>query len=216
LFEQFAGFSHLEYIDLSRLTPSVTPPNPMVDLVLGQERTSRSQVIKQADVVMLLALLWDTFTPEVRAANFAYYAPRCSQGSSLSPAIHALVAARLGDVSTAEGYFRWAAEIDERDARRDTSLGVHIATQGGVWQAAVLGFAGLAPRVDGLRLDPHLPLCWSALEFAAQWHGRRVRVRLQRVTRTMTAVLEQGPALAMALGSLEHSLEPGTRWTAHW
>jgi len=212
LFEQFAGFSKLEYVDLA----TIVPPSPMVDLVLGQERTSRSQVVKQADVVMLLALLWDTFTPEVRAANFAYYAPRCSQGSSLSPAIHALVAAKLGDVSAAEGYFRWAAEIDERDIRRDTSLGVHIATQGGVWQTAVLGFAGLSPRADGLRLDPHLPPRWSALEFPAHWHGRRVRVTLQRETRTMTAVLEQGPSLVMALGDQEQSLEHGARWTARW
>jgi trehalose/maltose hydrolase-like predicted phosphorylase len=212
LFEQFAGFSDLEYIDLA----SITPPSPTVDLVLGQARTSRSQVIKQADVVMLLALLWDTVTPEVRAANFAYYAPRTSQGSSLSPAIYALVAARLGDVSAAEGYFRWAAEIDERDIRRDTSLGVHIATQGGVWQAAVLGFAGLSPRADGLRLAPHLPARWRALAFAAHWHGSRVRVTLQPETRTMTAVLEQGPSLVLALGDLEHSLEPGARWTARW
>jgi trehalose/maltose hydrolase-like predicted phosphorylase len=195
---------------------SITPPSPTVDLVLGQERTSRSQVIKQADVVMLLALLWDTYTPEVRAANFAYYAPRTSQGSSLSPAIHALVAARLGDVSAAEGFFRWAAELDERDIRRDTSLGVHIATQGGVWQAAVLGFAGLAPRANGLRLAPHLPSRWRALTFAARWHGSRVRVTLQRESRTMTAALEQGPSLVLALGDLEHSLEPGARWTARW
>jgi trehalose/maltose hydrolase-like predicted phosphorylase len=212
LFEEFSGYSRLEYIDLA----SITPPSPTIDLVLGQERTSRSQVVKQADVVMLLALLWDTVTPQVRAANWAYYAPRTSQGSSLSPAIHALVAARLGDVATAEGYFRWAAEIDERDIRRDTSLGVHIATQGGLWQAAVLGFAGLSPRADGLRLEPHLPPRWSTLEFAAQWHGSRVRVTLQQRTRTMTAVLEQGPPLVLALGDQEQVLEPGVRWAARW
>jgi trehalose/maltose hydrolase-like predicted phosphorylase len=212
-FEQFSGFSNLEYLDIA----SITPPSPAIDLVLGPERTSRSQVIKQADVVMLLALLWDTFTPEVRAANFAYYAPRCSQGSSLSPAIHALVAARLGDVSAAEGYFRWAAEIDERDTRRDTSLGVYIATQGGLWQAATLGFAGLSPHADGLRLDPHLPPHWRTLEFAAHWHGRRARVTLRQKTRTMTVVLEHGgPSLVMALGDQRHLLEPGAPWTARW
>src|SRR5262249_50254847 len=109
LFEQFAGYFKLEYIDLASVEASITPPSPTIDLALGQQRTSRSQVVKQADVVMLLALLWDTITPQVRSANFKYYAPRCSQGSSLSPAIHALVAARLGDISTAEDYFRWAA-----------------------------------------------------------------------------------------------------------
>jgi trehalose/maltose hydrolase-like predicted phosphorylase len=215
-FEQFAGFSTLEDVDVASLMASITPPSLSVDLVLGPERTRRSQIIKQADLVMLLALLWDTFTPAVRAANFAYYAPRCSQGSSLSPAIHALVAARLGDESAADDYFRAAAEIDERDTRRDTSQGVHIATQGGIWQAVVLGFAGLSPRADGLRLDPHLPARCGALAFAAQWHGRRVRVTLRCETRTMTAVLEQGPSLVIALGDQEHALEPGARWTARW
>jgi trehalose/maltose hydrolase-like predicted phosphorylase len=212
LFEQFAGFFNLEDIDLA----SITPPSPTVDLMLGHERISRSQVSKQADIVMLLALLWDTFTPEVRAANFAYYAPRCAQGSSLSPAIHALVAARLGDIAAAEDYFRWAAEIDERDTRRDTSLGIHIATQGGVWQAAVLGFAGLSSCVDGVRFDPHLPLRLSSLAFAVQWHGRCVRVTLQRETHVMTATLEQGPSMVITLGSLKHTLEPGVQWTAQW
>jgi alpha,alpha-trehalose phosphorylase len=116
----------------------------------------------------------------------------------------------------ADGYFRWATEIDGHDIRSDTSLGVHIATQGGVWQAAALGFAGLSQRADGLRLDPHLPPRWSALEFAAHWQGRRVRMTLQQQTRTMTAVLEQGPTMVLALGDQEQSLEPGAQWTARW
>jgi trehalose/maltose hydrolase-like predicted phosphorylase/beta-phosphoglucomutase-like phosphatase (HAD superfamily) len=216
LLEQFAGYSQLEDIDLPFLEASITPPAASIDLVLGMERTSKTQIVKQADVVMLLALLWDSFTPEVRATNFAYYAPRCSQGSSLSPAIHALVAARLGEMAHAEDYFRRAAEIDRRDVRRNTSLGVHIATQGGLWQAAVLGFAGLSAHPDGLRLDPHLPSQWPALQFAACWHGSRVRVRLQERTRTMTTVLEEGPTLVMGLGDQKRSLQPGVEWTAQW
>ena len=72
-----------------------------MDVLLGRERTQRSQVVKQADVVLLLYLLWDRFPPPVRDANFRYYEPRTGHGSSLSPAIHALVAARLGDVELA-------------------------------------------------------------------------------------------------------------------
>ena len=48
----------------------------------------------------------------VHEANFRYYEPRTAHGSSLSPALHALVAARLGDVALAQAYFRQAAEID--------------------------------------------------------------------------------------------------------
>src|SRR5262249_25160171 len=126
LFEQFAGFSRLEYLDLA----TFTPVSPSMDLVLGHDRIRQTQGVRQADVVMLLALRWDEIPPEARAANFRYYAPRCSQGSSLSPATHALVAARLGDVVTAERYFRQSAGIDEEDTRRDAAAGVHMATQG--------------------------------------------------------------------------------------
>ena len=68
-----------------------------IDVVIGRERTQRSQVVKQADVVALLALLPDEFPGAMARANFRHYEPRCAHGSSLSAGMHALVAARLGD-----------------------------------------------------------------------------------------------------------------------
>ena len=105
-----AAISALEEIDLASFVPRTAP----MDVLLGRERIARSKVIKQPDVLMLVYLLWDRMPPEVRKANFEYYEPRCGHGSSLSPAIHALVAARLGDTALAERYFRQAAEIDWR------------------------------------------------------------------------------------------------------
>ena len=95
LFEQFQGYFGLEEIDLAAFGFMGAP----MDVLLGRQRIERSKVIKQPDVVMLLHLLWDRFPPEVREANFRYYEPRCAHGSSLSPAIHSLMAARLGDVA---------------------------------------------------------------------------------------------------------------------
>jgi len=86
LFEQFAGYFALEDIDLSAY-PSRTVP---MDLLLGRGRIQRSQIGKQADIVALLALLPEAFPPGADSANFGYYEPRCSQGSSLSPAMHGL------------------------------------------------------------------------------------------------------------------------------
>ena len=102
LFEQFRGYFDLEEIDLAAFVPRTAP----MDVLLGRERIQRSKIIKQPDVVMLINLLWERMPPEVRKANFEYYEPRCGHGSSLSPAIHALVAARLGDTALAERYFR--------------------------------------------------------------------------------------------------------------
>src|SRR5262249_53951915 len=92
LIEQFQGFFGLEHVDLGSFEPRTAP----MDGLLGRARTQASQVVKQADVVALIALLWDELSPEARRANFLYYEPRTSHGSSLSPGTHALVAARLG------------------------------------------------------------------------------------------------------------------------
>jgi kojibiose phosphorylase len=120
---------------------------------------------------MLIHLLWDEFAPEVREANFRYYEPRCAHGSSLSPCIHALLAARLGDMTLAEKYFRQSSEIDLSDNMGNASAGVHAAALGGLWQAAVFGFAGLTLGDDGPRLDPKLPPAWRELSFRIRWRG---------------------------------------------
>ena len=108
LYEQFAGYHQLEPLDLSLYADRKVP----IDVVIGRERTQRSQVVKQADVVALLALLPDEFPGAAAKANFRYYEPRCAHGSSLSAGIHALVAARLGETETALRFLRQAAAAD--------------------------------------------------------------------------------------------------------
>ncbi|HXU98947.1 MAG TPA: beta-phosphoglucomutase family hydrolase [Caulobacteraceae bacterium] len=165
LIEQFRGYFALK--DLPGFISRIVP----VDVLLGLDQVVRTPVIKQPDVLMLIHLLWDEFTPEVREANFRYYEPRCAHGSSLSPCIHALLAARLGDMALAEKYFRQASEIDLSDNMGNASAGVHAAALGGLWQAAVFGFAGLTLGDDGPRLDPKLPPAWRELSFRIRWRG---------------------------------------------
>ena len=86
LFEQFAGFFDLEAVDLSRYADRTVP----LDVILGRERTQRSQVVKQADIVALLALLPEECDARARLSNFQYYEQRCGHGSSLSRGMHAL------------------------------------------------------------------------------------------------------------------------------
>ncbi len=169
LFEQFSGYFQLEPIDLAAF-PQRTAP---MSVLLGLERVGRSQVVKQADVVMLICLLWNRFPPSVREANFRFYEPRTDHGSSLSPPIHALVAARLGDLELAERYFRQTAEIDLANNMGNAAGGVHLAALGGLWQAAVFGFAGLELRPEGPVLEPRLPRRWRGMRFSVEWRGAR-------------------------------------------
>lgn len=209
LIEQFAGFFGLEHIDLTPYGPR-TPP---MDVLLGPERTRGSQVIKQADVLMLFSLLEERFPPEVRRANFGYYEPRCCQGSSLSPAIHAWVAARLGDTERAKEWFHEAAAIDLDDAMGNSAFGVHIAMLGGLWQAVVFGFAGLRLRVDGVELDPRLPTGWDELSFRLRWRGRRLSVSLQRAPSQVAITLEEGESVAIYVEDERRVVGAGATWS---
>jgi kojibiose phosphorylase len=158
-----------------------------LDVLLGRERVQASKVIKQPDVVMLLYLLWERFPAEVRRANFRYYEPRTSGGSSLSPPVHAAMAARLGDAELAMRYFRQTIQIDLANRMGNAAGGVHAAALGGLWQAMVFGFAGLTLSAEGPTLDARLPALWEALRFHLLWRGRRFSAELRRgATATLT------------------------------
>ncbi len=208
LFEQFAGYFGLEPVDLAAYEPRTAP----MDVLLGRERTQRTQVIKQADVVMLLALLEERFAESVQRANFAYYEPRCGHGSSLSPPIHALVAARLGHLDLAERYLRQSAAIDLDDTMGNTAHGVHIGALGGLWQAMVFGFGGLTPDHGSLRLTPRLLPHWTSLRFPVHWRGRTVHIAIQQNPPLTSVTLARGRPLRIAIGAAQHRLLPGETW----
>jgi kojibiose phosphorylase len=213
LINQFAGFLQLDEFDL-RQVPKQSPP---VDVLLGPERTRHSQVIKQADVVQMLALLWDRFSPSEREASFNYYEPRCAHGSSLSPATHALVAARLGKLDLAYEYFLQSAMIDLQDSAPNSAPGIHLGSLGGLWQAVTIGFLGLSLEERGLRLDPHLPAEWTSISLPLRWRDRRIRLRVQNSPLTLSATLEEGGPFTLYLGKQSlHRLRRGETATCRW
>ena len=170
LFEQFRGYFDREPIDLRGLEPRAVPAT----VLLGRERVEGSQIIKQADVLMLIHLLWDRFSPAVRASNYYFYEPRTDHGSSLSPAIHALIAARLGELQAAERYFWQTAEIDLGNNMGNAAGGVHAAALGGLWQAVVFGFGDVHLTEEGPKASaPKLLSRWRGLDFSLFWRGRR-------------------------------------------
>jgi trehalose/maltose hydrolase-like predicted phosphorylase len=205
LFEQFSGYFDLEDIDLANYAGRTMP----MDVVLGRPRIQNSRVVKQSDVVALLALLPEEFGSDGAEKNFRYYEPRCGHGSSLSPAMHGMVAARLGDVEMALRFFRQAAEIDLGQSHVGTSGGVHIAALGGIWMLVVLGFAGLLPHSDGIALDPHLPNAWGSLAFGVQWRGRDLRISIDRNKSLIEAALEAGEPMMITISGETREVRQG-------
>jgi kojibiose phosphorylase len=202
LYEQFAGFYGLEDVR----AVDVAPRPFTADTVLGAPRVRGAQVVKQADVLMLGHMLPDVVPPDVLDANYRYYEPRTSHGSSLSPPVHAAVAARVGALDDAEHYFRMAAAIDLDDHMGNSAQGVHMATMGGLWQAAVFGFGGLRADGDGLRIDPRVASSWGGLAFSVRWRGTRVGVDIG--PDAMTVDLD-GPVLLAAGTEPARRLEGG-------
>ncbi len=202
LFEQFEGHFGLETINLADYAGRSVP----MDVVLGRERTQRSQIVKQADVVALLGLLPEEFAGDAGARNFAYYEPRCSHGSSLSRAMHGLVAARLGQSELAFRFFRDTSAIDLADTHVAIDGGVHIAALGGVWMIAVLGFAGMKILTDGLAVDPQLPIGWTTLTVRCQWRGRCLQIRIDQEAKKFVAVLEAGVGMKLVVQGTSHDL----------
>jgi len=152
-------------------------------------------------VVALLALLPKEFPGKMAETNFRYYEPRCAHGSSLSAGMHAFVAARLGDSEMALSYLRKAAAAD-LDLDPNSAGGVRIAGLGGLWQAAILGFAGL-----DLMGDPRLPPEWRGLSFNVCWRNRSVGIRI--AGDTVQATLAEGEEMEMRIAAAKHKLTPG-------
>jgi trehalose/maltose hydrolase-like predicted phosphorylase len=207
VYEQFAGFGALEPIDLSAYAERTVP----IDVVIGRERTKRSQAVKQADVVALIALLPEEFPGTMAEANFRYYEPRCAHGSSLSAGMHALVAARLGDATMALRYLHETAATD-LDLDPNSAGGVRIAGLGAMWQAVVRGFAGLDLGGDTLGIDPRLPPQWRSLSFRVFWRGRSVAIRI--AGETVQASLVKGEAMEMRIGRATRHLTAGAQLRA--
>jgi trehalose/maltose hydrolase-like predicted phosphorylase len=203
LYDQFAGFHALEPLDLAAYADACVP----IDVVIGRERTRRSQVVKQADVVALIGLLPKEFPGGMAETNFHHYERRCAHGSSLSAGMHALVAARLGDCVTALRYAREAAATD-LDLDPNSAGGVRIAGLGSLWQAVVLGFGGLDLTDDVLAIDPRLPPQWRSLAFRVCWRERTVAIHVGRGT--VQATLEHGDAIEMRIGDRTWTLTPAT------
>lgn len=199
LFEQFRGYHGLREVDLTGHDTGVAT----MDRLMDSHELQQTKVLKQSDVVMLLFLLWDSFPPEVREANFRYYEPRTAHDSSLSPSFHALVAARLGDLTLAERFLRQAARIDLDFTRKGwvgATGGVHIAALGGIWQALAFGFLGMRPQDQGLRFEPHIPAHWGALRMPIRWRGSLLRVTATAEPLTLEIAVESGGPVTLAFG----------------
>lgn len=196
------SFLYLDPVDME-----LVPRNTDLRDVTHPLNLWRMQVAKQADVVLLMFVLGDRFSPEVKRANYEFYEPRTCHGSSLSPCVHSIVAAEVGKLEDAYDYWRLSANMDLNDFKNNTGGGVHSACLGGTWMAVVNGFAGMRDYEDGLVMNPRLPAAWEGYAFNLRYRGSLVRVDVNRDG--VTYDLADGPELAFRSGGEEVALTRG-------
>jgi len=210
--EQFEGYFKLEDIDVRDYEPRTAP----LDVLLGHERAQTSQVVKQGDVVMALYLLEDRFREEIIRNSFEYYDRRTGHGSSLSPSIYGLVAARLGLENAAWKYFEKTAQIDLADNMGNAAGGVHIAALGGLWQQVVLGFGGVRVADKGVYIHPKLPHELKRLDFSLLWRGIRLHFKVIRGEKIDIIARGKGGLKVGIFGKSLQPIIPGKHYVALW
>jgi alpha,alpha-trehalose phosphorylase len=191
---QSAGFTRLATLDFEARDYPLLLSVPYVQLY-------RTQVVKQADLVLALLQRGDRFSADEKARDFAYYEAITVRDSSLSASTQAVVAAEVGHVELAYDYVREAALMDLENLMDNTRDGLHIASLAGAWIAAVAGFGGMRDHGGALGFRPRLPAALTRLEFRVTFRGRRLRVEVRHGEATYE-VLDGGPL------DIEHDGEP--------
>lgn len=174
---QYEGFTDKKMIDLSRYRGKVGAI--MEDY--SWEDLVHSQVLKQADVIMLLYLAGNDFSSEIKKINWDYYEPKTLHDSSLSASMHAIVAADMEDVEKGYKYFDESIRIDLGENLQSCNEGLHAASHGGNWQAVVNGFGGVRIAADEtLRINPRLPKEWKSLKYNLTWRRTLCRIDVNK------------------------------------
>ncbi|MDR2654874.1 MAG: family 65 glycosyl hydrolase [Oscillospiraceae bacterium] len=183
LFEQHDGFYSLPHTDIKSIPAEEFP----LYSHWAYDRIYRSDMLKQPDVLMFMLMYNSEFTKRQIETNFDYYEPRCIHESSLSPSVHSILAAQIGRMEQAYGFFRFAARMDLDNYNRNTREGLHITSIAGSWMNIVYGFGGLRSDGERLSLAPVKPEGWRAYSFALQIRGQVLRVNINENLVTLSA-----------------------------
>jgi alpha,alpha-trehalose phosphorylase len=139
----------------------------------------RKQVIKQADVVLVMFLLGNAFSAEAKKRNFEFYDPLTTGDSSLSSCVEAIIAAQVGDTGKAIRYGVAALLMDLADVGGNVKNGCHIASMGGTWMMLVYGLGGMRDDDGTLSFCPRrAPEDNAVLRFPVTYRGHMLEVEI--------------------------------------
>jgi len=161
LIEEFEGYFKKEDVVIKEFDENGMPIWPKE---VKYDEVEKTQLIKQADVILLLYLFSSEFSLETKKINYDYYTPRTTHKSSLSVPIYMIIALDLGLLDNFEQFFTQVFDSDLQNVHGNTHQGIHAASLGGAWQVIANGFAGINIKDNVLHVKPHLPKKWTGLK----------------------------------------------------
>jgi maltose phosphorylase len=157
---------------------------PAADRPINQkwswDRILRSCYIKQADVLQGIYFFEDQYDIDTIRRNFDFYEPRTVHESSLSPCVHAILAAKLGDEARAYEFYLRTARLDLDDYNNDTEDGCHITSMAGTWMSVIEGFGGMRVINGKLSFQPFLPGKWQSFSFHIGFRGAVLNIKVSK------------------------------------
>lgn len=176
IFLQQDGFLDKEMIPVSEIDPAERPLNQY----WSWDRILRSPYIKQADTLQGFYLFEEHFTQEELQKHYLFYEPLTVHESSLSPCIHAILAAKLDRMDEAYAFYLRTSRLDLDDYNKEVHEGLHITSMAGTWMSVVEGFGGLRVVNEQLYLTPKLPKKWNSFSFKILFRGAVLEVHTHK------------------------------------
>lgn len=194
IIEQFEGYFQKEDASIEEVRSRLLDPKQYWGGKDGP--ATPTKVIKQADVVALLALLEEEFTLEIKKANYDYYFPKTEHGSSLSSSMYSILASKVKESEYAYLMYRKSASIDLYGPQKLFAGGIYIggshpASEGGAYLSLLYGLAGFKVSNDGFSFSPSFPKQIDSMEFSILFRKRRYHITIKKNKNNYIATIKE-------------------------
>jgi maltose phosphorylase len=198
---QQEGYMDKEQLLATDLDPAIRPINQH----WSWDRILRSCFIKQADVLQGIYLFEDQYDLETIRKNYDFYEPRTLHESSLSPCIHSILAAKIGDEERAYDLYLRTSRLDLDDYNKEVHEGLHITSMAGTWMSIVEGFGGMRVENGQMVLNPMIPSGWTSYSFKVRFRGNLLKVNVS--ADEIGVINEEGNDISIFIKDDEYKIE---------
>lgn len=182
ILSQFDGFDRLRPLDIDEFMRD--RPDQRIDWLLAEEGEDINdfQVLKQADLAMLLHLLpvdeltaitgrmgYDLDRDRLRR-SIDHYFRRTAHDSSLSDLVYAGALAQL-DAEESWRIYRGALCPDEESGHSGTDEGIHLGAMAATLDILQRRYLGIVPGADAIAIDPAPPAGLGRVRMELLYHS---------------------------------------------